>query len=146
MLPSPSIPTIPEGRTEYSEGGVIFVNTEPVELLEAGEAVALSDFHEGAQTAHKSKGTGTRVFRRVIMTLANDQRPFVFAHDLRTPQQTIHTSDGYHAALTNFYILTQKLHDHYSQASYTDLKRLYGNGGRLVLQAVLLDDIVEANV
>lgn len=146
-MPHPlSIPTPSESMTVCSDGGVIFADTEPIELLETGQAMALHDFHEGAQTARKSKGMGTRVFRQVIMNLANSQRPFIFAHDLHTPQQMIHTSDGYHAALTNFYILTQNLYDHYSQTSYMDLKRLYGNSGRLVLQAVLLDDIVEVNV
>lgn len=121
----------------------IYRRDVPEDLLAAGTLLGLDDFHNGAATAGTTMAVGTRVFKEVVRNLSEPVSPFDQVWRLHAKPMPAWAFNSIPPRLACFYIRTQALHDHYSESTAEELKRLYAVKGSLVVKAVLFDFVDE---
>lgn len=124
---------------------MVFSREEPEEMIEAGELLALEDFHRAAEDTGTSQAAGTMVFKKLISQFGGDEPPFCFAEWLtaNTPGHGVCTNFGFVGVkLPQFYIKTQVLYDCLEGIGPKQVRELYGTKGSQVMAVVLFDRVM----
>lgn len=121
---------------------LVFDQTCSFETEQSENIIGLQDFHDSADLIDTSKAVGSRVFKKLSITLADNASPFdlISLSKVDNGGHGICTTYGYTGVkLNNFYIKSQSLYEYHNSISNIELKQYYGMIGSKIIENVLFD-------